>query len=398
MEVFGWLTQRIATGTAILLGVAMTVVITLNAMVTSRADTGWPFGVVVGVLICATALLRRRNPAWTVAAGLAVFAATGVAVALGAAPVGPMFGGGLAGLLVLGAAAVRTQPPWLATVIGVAGTVVIGVCETAGPDGFLDSRTGWAILGTTCWSGALAAGVYLRYVDFLHRQTVEMVRQEERLDLARELHDVVAHHVTGMVVQAQAARFAGRDNADTLLSALSSIEAAGTDTLASIRQLVGLLRDPEDSSSAQGAQEPISRMVERFAKHGPAVDLRLPDSLSHGLSHGQLDGWPPEVASTTYRVVQESLTNIARHAPDATAVAITITSDARQVNIEITDDAPAAPARHPWPGSGYGLVGMRERVEALGGKLRAGPLPGVGWAVQASLPAPREPVPAPGRP
>lgn len=394
MEVFGWLTQRIATGTAILLGVAMTAVITFNAMVSSRADAGWPFGVGVGVLICATAMLRRRNPAGAVGAGLAIFAATGLAVALGAAAVGPMFGGGLAGLLVLGAAAVRTQPPWLATVIGVAGTVVIGVCETAGPDGFLDSRTGWAILGTTCWSGALAAGIYLRYLDFLHRQTVETVRQEERLDLARELHDVVAHHVTGMVVQAQAARFAGRDNADTLLSALSSIETAGTDTLASIRQLVGLLRDPEDAGSVQAAQEPIGRLVERFALHGPAVDLRLPDSLSHG----QPDGWPPEVASTTYRVIQESLTNIARHAPDAKAVAITITTDARQVNIEITDDAPAAQARHHWSGSGYGLVGMRERVEALGGKLRAGPLPGVGWAVQASLPAPRKHVPASGRP
>lgn len=398
MEVFGWLTQRIATGTAILLGVAMTVVITLNATVTARADTGWPFGVGVGAAICAVALLRRRNPAWAVAAGLAIFAATGLAVALGAAAVGPMFGGGLAGLLVLGTAAVRTQPPWLAAVIGVVGTVVIGVCETAGPDGFLDSRTGWAILGMTCWSGAIAAGVYLRYLDFLHRQTVETVRQEERLDLARELHDVVAHHVTGIVVQAQAARFAGQDNADTLLSALSSIETAGTDTLASIRQLVGLLRDPEDPGAAQSVREPISRMVERFAQHGPVVDLRMSESLSHGQPALQPDGWPPEVASTTYRVIQESLTNIARHAPDATAVAITITGDERQVNIEITDDAPAAPARHAWPGSGYGLVGMRERVEALGGKLRAGPLPGVGWAVQASLPAPRKPVPAPGRP
>jgi signal transduction histidine kinase len=391
MDVFGWLTQRIATGTAILLGVAMTGVITLNAMVTSRADAGWPFGLGVGVLICATALLlRRRNPALAVGAGLAVFAATGLAVALGADPVGPLYGGGLAGLLVLGAGAVRTQPPWLATVMGVAGTVVIGVGETAGPDGFFDSRTGWAIVGMTCWSGALAVGIYLRYLDFLHRQTVETVRQEERIDLARELHDVVAHHVTGMVVQAQAARFAGRDNADTLLSALSTIETAGTDTLAAIRQLVGLLRDPEDSGSVQAAQEPISRMVERFARHGPAVNLRLPT--------GQPDDWPPEVASTTYRVIQESLTNIARHAPGAKAVAITITSDARQVNIEITDDAPATSARHPWPGSGYGLVGMRERVEALGGKLRAGPLPGVGWAVRASLPALRKPVTAPGRP
>jgi signal transduction histidine kinase len=92
-----------------------------------------------------------------------------------------------------------------------------------------------------------------------------------------------------------------------------------------------------------------------------------------------------------YRIVQEALTNIARHAPGARSVVVTVTHDPRQVMVEVTDDAPAS--RHHRPGGGYGLVGMRERVEALDGKLRAGPLPGAGWAVQASLP-----VPAHGRP
>jgi signal transduction histidine kinase len=153
--------------------------------------------------------------------------------------------------------------------------------------------------------------------------------------------------------------------------------------LTAIRQVVGLLRDPDDTSGVPPTPEPISRLVERFAEHGPAVDLRLPPGVP-------TSAWPPEVASTIYRVVQEALTNIARHASGARSVTVTVTHDPRQVSVEVTDNAPTT---HSRPGGGYGLVGMRERVEALGGRLRAGPLPEAGWAVQASLP-----LPAPGRP
>jgi signal transduction histidine kinase len=170
------------------------------------------------------------------------------------------------------------------------------------------------------------------------------------------------------------------------LATLGSIETAGTDTLAAVRQLVGLLRDPDDAGGVAPGPEPISRLVERFAEHGPAVDLQLPDGLP-------ASGWPPEVASTVYRVVQEALTNISRHATAARSVTVSVTQDPRQVSVEVTDDAPAGASRHPRHGSGYGLVGMAERVEALGGRVRAGPRPGAGWAVRASLP-----VPAPGRP
>jgi signal transduction histidine kinase len=383
MEVLSRLARRIGTGTEVALGAAMTVAVAFSALVSDRTANGRLIGLAVGAVICVTALLRRRNHAWAAAAGLVLFAAAGLAIALGASPVGPLFGGGLAGLLVLGAAAVRALPPRLAAIIGVAGTAVIGVSETAGPDGFFDNRVFWALSGVTAWSVALAIGLYFRYLGFLHRQALETVRREERLGLARELHDVAAHHVTGIVVQAQAAQFAGQDSAGTLLGALASIETAGTDTLAAIRQLVGLLRDPDDNGAVLVAHEPISRLVERFAEHGPVIDLRLPASSPS-------PAWPPEVAGTVYRVVQESLTNIARHAPSARSVAITITCDARQVSVDVTDDASGTPARHPWLGGGYGLAGMRERVEALGGKLRAGPLPGAGWAVRASLPFPAQ--------
>jgi signal transduction histidine kinase len=383
MDVLKRLALRAGTGADIALGVAMATAIAFNALLIARTGKGWPFGLGIGVVICACALLRGRNRARAAVTGLILFTLTGFAVALGAIPPGPLFGGGLAGLLVLGAAAVRMLPPGTAAIIGVAGTLVIGVSETAGPDGLFDHRVVWALAGVTAWSAALAVGIYLRYLDFQLREALETARREERLDLARELHDVVAHHVTGMVVQAQAARFAGQDHAGTLLSALDSIETAGTGTLAALRRLVGLLRDPADTVPGS-PPEPISQLVQRFAEHGPPVDLRLP-------AGAPASGWPPELASTIYRIVQEALTNIARHAPSARSVVVTITHDSRQVGVEVTDDAPAS--RHHRPAGGYGLVGMRERVEALGGKLRAGPLPGAGWAVQVSLP-----VPAHGRP
>src|SRR5215472_14420397 len=244
MDALKRLALRAGTGADVAVGVAMATAIVLSALLTARTGKGWPFGLGVGVVICASALLRGRNRAWAAAGGLILFALAGLAVALGAIPTGPLFGGGLAGLLVLGAAAVRMLPLRTAAIIAVAGTLVIGASETAGPDGLFDHRVLWALAAVIAWSAALAVGLYLRYLDFLHHQALETARREERLELARELHDAVAHHVTGMVVQAQAAQFAGQDRTGTLLSALNSIETAGTGTLAAIRKLVGLLRDP----------------------------------------------------------------------------------------------------------------------------------------------------------
>jgi signal transduction histidine kinase len=386
MHVLARLAPRIGTGAQVALGVAMAVAVTSVALLHARVDRDWLFGLGIGVVICAAALLSGRNPGLAAVAGLAVFGVSGLMVALGViSPVGPFYGGGLAGLPVLGAVAVRRLAPRPAVIIGLAGTAVIAISETAGPTGLFDHRALYALTGTIIWFCGLAAGVYLRYLDFLQRQRLEEARLEERVELARELHDVVAHHVTGIVVQAQAARFAGRPDLQPLIGALGSIETAGLDTLTAIRRLVGLLRDPADAAGVSPGPEPIGELVERFTRHGPPVTLRLPADLPAG-------DWHPELASTMYRIVQEALTNIARHAPRARSVAVTITHDPRQVIVEITDDSPAVSQR-PRPPGGYGLVGMRERVEALGGQLEAGPRPGAGWAVQASLP-----VPAAGQP
>jgi signal transduction histidine kinase len=381
------LARRVGTGANIALGVVMAVALAFGAFKIARVSGEWPFDSGVGLVICVTALLRGRNRAWAAVIGLAVFGLAAVAAALWKLVPQPLFGGALMGLLVLGGSAVRTLAPRTAAIIGVAGTVAVVASELVhgyhvGGSYSLDGRALFALTGATLWAAALAIGLWLRYLDHRDRETLEAKRRDERLELARELHDVVAHHVTGIVVQAQAARFVGEERPEPLVSALGSIESAGVETLAAIRQLVGLMRDPDDTSGVSPPPQPIDQLVERFARHGPAVDLRLPADL--------VSGWPPEVASTVYRIVQEALTNIARHASGARSVTVTITHDIQQVRVEITDDAPATASRHSRPGSGYGLVGMRERVEALGGKVRAGPLPGAGWAVQASLPVPAQ--------
>jgi signal transduction histidine kinase len=192
--------------------------------------------------------------------------------------------------------------------------------------------------------------------------------------------------VAGIVVQAQAARLVAAKRPETLDGMLTGIESAGNDALAAMRRVVSLLRDPGDAAGLAPGPEQLSDLAGRFAGHGPAVRLRLPDA--------DQPPWPPEVAAAVYRIVQEALTNVALHARDAATVAIVVDGDQSGVRVEVTDDGQARPPAPAWfAAGGHGLVGMRERVEALGGTLHAGPGPGGGWAVRAAVPLPARSMP-----
>jgi signal transduction histidine kinase len=241
------------------------------------------------------------------------------------------------------------------------------------------SRTPFRV-GIEGWCAALGVGLWLRSLDYRRSAAAEAVRRDERLALARELHDVVAHHITGIVLQAQGARIVGRGHSPELDSSLAGIEKAGTEALASMRRVVGLLRDTDDGATSAPGPGQLTELVRRFDGHGPVVRLRLPEEPVP---------WPPEVTTTVHRIVQESLTNIARHAAHAGSATVSVTQEQEEIKVEITDDALPGPSRHrPRHGGGFGLIGMRERVEALGGTLRAGPEPGLGWTVVATLPLP----------
>jgi signal transduction histidine kinase len=325
-----------------------------------------------GAVVCLLAVLRRRDRLRAAVAGLAVAAVAVAVAALAGLPREPGPVTALA-LAVLQGAVIRTGPVRSAVAVGAGGLAVVlgaGLAVPARP-----GTMAVVVLAALAWLAGVAVGLWLRLADARSRSALERVRRDERLELARELHDQVTHHVTGIVVQAQAARLVGDRHPERLPGALAGIELAGSDALAAMRRVVGLLRDTGDAAPASAGPERLGELVDRFRRHGPPVRLTLPERPGP---------WPPEVTSTVHRIVQESLTNVARHAPHARSVTVTVGQDDAAVSVAVVDDAPPGPPRQQR--GGYGLVGMRERVLALGGTLRVGPRPDGGWSVLATLP------------
>lgn len=335
----------------------------------------WLVDFVVGVVVCAAAVLRARSRAWAAAVGLVVSGVAEVVAWRWDLRGQPGIAASL-GLFVLVGSAVRALPVRRAAVVAAGGLAVAA--------GAMSSHPAVSNALGTGWGAAIGIGLSLRIMDARRLAVIEAVRRGERLELAKELHDSAAHHITGVVLQAQGARIAARRNTGALDATLEGIETAGTDALTAMRQVIGLLRNGEDASGLAPAPERLTDLVDRFAAHVPAARLVLPDGPPDPT-------WPPEVTTTIHRVAAEALTNIKRHAADARQVTVTLAHGRRAITVEITDDA--SPAGSPWfpHGGGYGLLGMRERVEALGGTLVAGPRPGAGWSVLATLPAPGTP-------
>lgn len=360
------------------LGVVFAAVLATEDYNIAALHGDWLFDCAVGLVVCTAALLRERSRVWTAAVGLVVSGVAELVAGVWQLRGQPGIAATLA-LFVLVGSAVRVLPVRPATAI--AAIAAGGAAVAAGAMISHPAVTGPLALG---WGAAFGVGLWLRILDVRRRAAIEAVRRGERLELARELHDSAAHHITGIVLQAQGARIAARKHTETLDAALAGIESAGTDALISMRQVIGLLRSGDDAAGLAPAPEQLPDLVARFAGHGPAVRLHLPDGPPDPT-------WPPQVTSTLYRVVAEALINIKRHASGAREVTVTLTHDQRAVTVEITDDAP--PAGSPWfhHAGGYGLLGMRERLEALGGTLIAGPRPGAGWSVRATLPAPGRP-------
>ncbi|MEU9701948.1 sensor histidine kinase [Streptomyces sp. NPDC047981] len=229
-----------------------------------------------------------------------------------------------------------------------------------------------------------AAGEALRQAerraDEAERTREETARRradEERLRIARELHDSLTHQISVIKVQAEVAVHVARKRGEHIPDALLAIQAAGREASRELRATLEALRD--DGTTPPRGLDDVPELMEQARRIGLNATLKV---------EGHPHDVPAAVDRTVYRVVQESLTNIARHAHAATAsVGIDWRPDALAIRVD--DDGKATP--NTAPTSGFGLLGMRERVTALGGRLRAEPRPDGGFTVQAELPLDRTP-------
>jgi signal transduction histidine kinase len=207
-------------------------------------------------------------------------------------------------------------------------------------------------------------------------------RAEERSRIARELHDVVAHHVSVMTVQAGAARRILHRDPEAVQDALSTIEQMGRTALGEMRRLVGVLRTEAEPARSELSPQPgvhdVSGLVDQLRETGLQVQLWI-EGESRSLS--------PGVDLAAFRLVQEALTNTLKHAGPQARAWVRIQYADRQLEIEVEDDGRGLVAGLGRPGgNGHGLVGMRERVALYGGDLRIGPRSGGGFEVRARFP------------
>ncbi|GAB3284479.1 histidine kinase [Kineosporia babensis] len=259
---------------------------------------------------------------------------------------------------------------------------------------------------------AWAAGVYvqtrLRYVSALSERAEQLEREREQRDLiaaqaertaiARELHDIVAHSVTVMLLGVRGARDSVRSNPDLAEEALRRVEKSGEESMAELRRMLHVLREPDAASTQQATGRPSSTI-----DLAPAPTAsRIPDLVQQHRQAGmpvtlQLTGItreaPPGIELTAYRIVQEGLTNVLKHAQDPSRVRVELNYQGEQLHVMVEDDGRTAASI---VSNGHGLRGLRERVSATHGELMvenpATPSP-IGFRLTAHLPLPKDETP-----
>ncbi len=348
-------------------------------------------GLVLGAIpsVAVVAAMFRPLPAWW-AATLAM-----VVVALVANPHSPQLypwtGAGIAlhaaALFLL---ALRVRPRIAAEALAIsvlAGLICIALRSPVhNPDLYqaVVALTIAAVVGASLRGRREARTELVVQAELTAEERARRTLLEERTRIARELHDVVAHHMSVISIQAQVAPHLVDNPSEALQENLIGIRANAVDALAELRRVLGVLRSEDDLSEAmrhapQPTLDRLDELVDNVRGAGLEVDTRIT---------GERRALPPGVELSAFRIVQEALSNVLRHAPGA-AIRVELGYQATGLAIRIANTAAEtadAPTRPTPPGGGHGVLGMRERVAMLGGEFAGGPIPGGGYEVVARLP------------
>ena len=209
------------------------------------------------------------------------------------------------------------------------------------------------------------------------QEATELADDRARTEVARELHDVVAHSLSVIVVQAEGAKALATKKPEAAIEALNVIARTGRSSIGEMRRIVSLLRGESDASF--GPSPSLPQIPEMVAKAGPRIILEMPE---------ELPPVPDSLGLTAFRVAQESVTNFLKHAGPTARATATITCEPEAIDIRVTDDGVGVQASTE--SRGAGVRGMRERVAAMGGTFKAGPRTGGGYEVRARLPLPSQ--------
>jgi signal transduction histidine kinase len=340
----------------------------VEAMVRGDSVIWRPLAIAVAVALAVTLLWRRTHPLTIVTITFVAITVLNIAALVRG---DTTFGLYTMALILLLPYALLRWGSGREIIIGMVW-ILIGFGTGIAAD-FVD--IGEAIAGFVFAMSPALIGAIVRYRSFARARDRDRAVLQEREQLARELHDTVAHHVSAIAIRAQAGQTLARTNPNAPVEALKVIEEEASKTLAEMRAMVGALRRGEEPELTP---MPGVADIERLARdigEGPETKVAI---------SGDVDGIAPAVDAAIYRLVQESITNALRHARHATTIEVTVTIDSRLVRVTVRDDGEL---RHTAiPERGFGLIGMGERVKLLGGSLATGPGPERGWAVSAVLP------------
>ncbi|SCL45466.1 Signal transduction histidine kinase [Micromonospora citrea] len=366
---------------------------------------GWK-ATLVGAAMAVALLFRRSHPS-AVTAVVAVLALTQVIAGWGPLAFDVAV---LIALYSVVKYADRLRDGVLAGIVAAVG-VVLAALQTRGAVAWWATAIYFGLVTGAVWLVALNVRTRRLYVLTLEERAATLEREREaearaavageRARIARELHDVVAHSMAVMIVQADGARFMLDRDPETARHAVKVVADTGRQALEEMRRLVGVLRETDPSDAAPDAADgsggagvtadpehrrlaltELPALLDRFR----AAGLRVRHSVT-----GEPAPLPPGLELTLYRVVQEGLTNALKHAGVGAEVEVTLQHGGDAVVVRLVDDGHGRPPVSPAPSGGHGLVGMRERVSVYDGSLAAGPRLSGGWQVEARLPLPSTP-------